>query len=368
MGDGVYDELPVPERDKARIRSLPVVYGPAMIDPMGASIDGGWFGAADASEERPERTDTSESDPHAINRDYLQSIEEEQARYDKLLGSLELPPSIDDSTDALEPEEEDVSDLSSGLQVEVHPEDQSPLSESERQSVTDSVKGFAEFARRRLLSLAADHLLPGLGGRLVDWGFEVLDVATSVRALGSDDPVLEAPLPSPVPSLGFTLEIPLTSGEDGQVAPPLALCVAPDSPSLTGGWALDAAEHDHQQAQGPPADVCEAALERFYSQRDPASRPTAAIETSHADQSKPRVRPRSATACLVEIDLDSLRLPRRRKPRAWMFAVLAAEYAARLRENPDLLRFELFIIADKGRRCGLWIWLDADIDIDRLAF
>jgi hypothetical protein len=141
----------------------------------------------------------------------------------------------------------------------------------------------------------------------VDLGFEILDVVNSVRALASGDPVLEAPLPSPCPSLGFTLEIPLTSGEDSQAAPPLALCVAPASPSLTGGWALDAAEHDDMQAQEPPADVYEAALERFYSQRDSASRPTATIEISHVDQSQPLVRRRAATACLVEIDLDFCR-------------------------------------------------------------
>ena len=267
-----------------------------------------------------------------------------------------------------EPEDAEVSAPFSDLLAEPHPEDQSPLSESERRSVTDSAKGFVEFAKRRLLSLAADHVLPVLGGRLVDWGFEILDVATSVRALDSGDPVLEAPLPSPVPGLDFALEIPLTSGEEGEAGPPLALCVAPDSPSLTGGWALEAAKHDDQQAQGPPGDVREAALERFYSQQDPASRPTATIETSHAGQPEPRVRRRSATACVVEIDLDSLQLPRRRKPRAWMLAVLAAEYASRLRENHDLGRFQLFIIADKGRRCGLWIWLDANIEIDHLFF
>jgi hypothetical protein len=195
----------------------------------------------------------------------------------------------------------------------------------------------------------------------VDLGFEILDVASSIRALGTDDPVLEAPLPSPVPSLGFNLEIPLTSGEAGQPAPPLALCVAPDSPSLTGGWALDVAEHDDQQAQQPPADDRETTPDRIYSQRDPASGPTTGMEASHAGQPEPRDRRRSATACLVEIDLGSLRLPRRRKPRAGVLAVLAAEYAPQLRKNPDLLWFDLFIIADKGRRCGLWIWLDAKL-------
>jgi hypothetical protein len=76
---------------------------------MGASIDGGWIGAADASEEWSERSDTPERDPHDLNRYDLQGIEEEQ---------------------------------------------------SERQSVIDSAKGFAEFAKRRLLSLVADLAIP----------------------------------------------------------------------------------------------------------------------------------------------------------------------------------------------------------------
>jgi hypothetical protein len=282
-----------------------------MIDPMGASIDGGWLGAADAPHERPKPTDAPERDPYWL--------------------PFEQWPSNDDGPDVPSLGELDDSDPSSDLQVEVHSKDRSPLSESEHESVIDSAKNFAEFVERRLISLAADHLLPGLGGRFVDLGFEILDVATSVRALGSDDPVLEVPLPSPVPELGFSLEVPLGSGEDGQAAPPLALCIAPDSPSLTGGWALDAADHDDQQEQEPPAEAREA-----------------------------------ATACIVEIDLDSPQLPRGRRPRAGVLAFLAAEYASRLRGNSGLARFELLVIADKGRRCGVWIWLEADSDIDLL--
>jgi hypothetical protein len=293
---------------------------------VGASIDGGWLGAADAPRERPEPA-------AALERDFCPP-------------TLELPAGVGEGIHTPSLGELDDSDTSSDLQVEVQPKDRSPLSKSERESVIDSAKGFAEFVERRLISLAADHLLPGLGGRFVDLGFEILDAATSVRALGSDDPVLEVPLPSPVPELGFSLEVPLGSGEDGQAAPPLALCTAPDSPSLTGGWALDAAGHDDQQA---------------------APEPTTAFETSHAEQPEPRVRRRSATACLVEIDLDSPQLPRHRKPRAGALAILASEYASQLRVNPDLARFELLIIADKERRCGVWIWREEDDDSDLLV-
>jgi hypothetical protein len=47
----------------------------------------------------------------------------------------------------------------------------------------------------------------------VELAFEVKDVVMSVRALGSDDPVLEAPLPSPVQGLDFYLAIPLGGDE-----------------------------------------------------------------------------------------------------------------------------------------------------------
>ena len=81
---------------------------------------------------------------------------------------------------------------------------------------------------------------------MVDLMFEVQDVVTSVRALGNDDPVLEAPLPSLVPGFDFTLEVPLSGREGGHASPPLALCIAPGTPSLIGGWALDAPEQDER--------------------------------------------------------------------------------------------------------------------------
>jgi hypothetical protein len=68
-----------------------------------------------------------------------------------------------------------------------------------------------QFAKERLISLAADHVVPVVGGRIVDVLFELWDVASSIRALGGDHPVLEVPLPCPVPSLGLTLEIPLAA-------------------------------------------------------------------------------------------------------------------------------------------------------------
>jgi hypothetical protein len=367
LDDGFYDEQPVLQRAGLVFGPLPVVYGPAMIEPMGASFDGGGSGAADAPREwRSERKDTPERDDHAMNCRYLQDIQEEPAGDAEVLAT-DAPVRVAAAGAAArdgEPEGEEITDQSADLQAEVHSEDQNPLFEIERRSITDSVKAFVEFGKRRLLSLAADHVLPVVGGRLVDWAFGILDVVASVRALGSDEPVLEAPLPSPVPGLDFTLEIPLTSGEDGQTAPRLAFCTSPDSPSPTGGWAMDAAEGDDPQAQQPPADAPGAALERLYAQREPVARP---IETGQAGQPGPRVRRRSATACLVEIDLDSLRLPRDRKLRAWVLAFLAAEHASRLRDNPGLGRFEVFIIADKGRRCGLWIWLDAGLEIDHLV-
>jgi hypothetical protein len=316
-----------------------------MIDPMDGPIDGDRSEAADTpAGRRPERGDAPECDDHEENRRYIQAIEERDA----------------ESLAAGELDDEEVTD---DPQVEVYPKDQSPLSAIERRSITDSAKAFVEFAKRRLLSVVADHALPVVGGRAVDLAFEVWDVVASVQALGSDEPVLEAPLPSPVPGLDLSVEIPLTNSEDDQTAP-LAFCIGPDSPSLTGGWALDADDDDDSQARQPPADEMEAGIERLYEQQEPVARP---IETGHVAQPGPRVRRRPATACLVEIDLDSLRLPRHRKVRAWALASLAAEYAPQLRDNPGLERFEAIITADKGRRCGLWIWRDTGLEIDRLV-
>jgi hypothetical protein len=323
-------------------------YGPGHDGLMGPSIDGGWSEAADTPLERgSEREDGPERDVHEENERYAQVIEEKQARDAALVVS-----EIDD---------EEVTD---DPRVEAFPEDLSPLSEIECRSIADSAKAFVEFAKRRLLSVAADHVLPVVGGRAVDLTFEVLDVVASVRALGSDEPVLEVPLPPSVPGLDLSVEIPLANGTDDQTITPLAFCIGPDSPSLTGGWALDANEDNDPQAQQPPADEMEAALERLYAQQEPVARP---LETDRAAQPGPRVRSRSGIACLAEIDLDSLRLPRHRKVRAWGLAVLAAEYAPQLRDDPALERFEVFVITDRGRCCGLWIWRSASIETGRLV-
>jgi hypothetical protein len=239
------------------------------------------------------------------------------------------------------------------------------LPEIERQSVTDSVNGFVEWAERRLLAAGADALLPGIG-RLVDLAFAVNDVVTSIRALGSDDPVLEAPLPSPVPGLDFCLEIPLGSDEV-HPAPPLALCIAPDAPSLTGGWALDSPEQDarpdggrksEHRAERLPDDAEEEVLERELDRQKAAPRRT-------TDIGAPRellTAGRPVATCIVETDLGSLPLLKRRKLRAWQLYVLATGYAPQLRENLRSARFEVLVITDRQRRCGLWIWLGQDLD------
>ena len=265
-----------------------------------------------------------------------------------------LPDQESTDQEVDEPEDEEITDQSADSQVEVRPEDQSPLSETVRRSIIESARACFKFAGERLVSVAADHLVPVLGGRAADLAFEAWDLMASIRALDSDEPVLEMPLPLPVSGLDLSLEIRLANGEDGQTAPPLAICVGPDSPSLTGGWALDADEDGDPQTQ-PPADdtETEAALERLYTQREPV------VRTIEPAQPEPRVT-RSATACLVEIDLDSLPLPGQREIRAWSLALLAAEYAPELRKIPELGRFEVFIIAGKGRRCGLWVWRDTD--------
>lgn len=329
---------------------------------MGGPIEGGWSEAGDISQEQPKRTYITDAEISALTPDitFIQVHEDERdpsalAQRHDVFGVLE-PGDQDKILGEVSSEDGDVSDPPGDLQVEVHPKDQGALSKSERKSITDSAKGFADFAKERLLSMLADLAVPG-AGRVVDLAFQVRDVVNSVRALFSDDPVLEVPLPSPLPGLGFTLEVPLGSGEDGEAAPPLALCVAPDSTSLTGGWVLDAGEHDDGQAQNPLPEVSKTLPERLHPQQDPLHPPMAVLKGGDAEQSKPRARLRSATTCLVEIDLDSLGLPRGRKRRARILANLAYAYAPQPRGNPGLRRFDLFIIADKGRSCGVWIWL-----------
>lgn len=247
----------------------------------------------------------------------------------------------------------------------VHLQELSCLPEIERQSVADSVQDCLKFLEERALSLLADGLVPG-GGRLIDLVFEVRDVVTSIQAVSSDASVLEIPLPSPVPALDFTLEIPLASGKDGQTAPPLALCIGPDASSLTGGWALDSPGHDEQPesrgepgqaAEQPPDDAWEEELERDLERRQAASRREKTARAGDAGERKSGAGFRIATGLIVEADLRSLPLLRRRKLRACELYVLAAQYAQHFRDNPDLARFTVLVIADRGRRSGLWIWL-----------
>jgi hypothetical protein len=179
----------------------------------------------------------------------------------------------------------------------------------------------------------------------------------SLRALGSDHPVLEVPLPSPISGLDLTIEIPLAANETDA---PIALCVAPDSQSLIGGWGMDADDADGQQAQSPPADDRDVSLRHLRPERQPVSHPDTSTETARVDEPEARVTRRPATVCLVEIDLGALDLPKRRWLRARGLAILAAEYGPQLRSNPYLQRFEVLIIADIGRRWGLWIWLVQD--------
>jgi hypothetical protein len=73
----------------------------------------------------------------------------------------------------------------------VHLKEPDYLSKVEQKSVDDTVGAFAESAKRRVLSLLADHLVPVVGGRLVDLAFQIRDAVASVQALESDNPVLE---------------------------------------------------------------------------------------------------------------------------------------------------------------------------------
>jgi hypothetical protein len=331
---------------------------------MGASIDGVGSGAADAPDERPPER-KSDSWP-----DWRLRLSGGVSENDNGITLGEIgpeEPADEDDRWLRESEPAAVDDTPRDLKPRVRSQDVNDLPEIERQSVIDSVNGFVEWAERQLVAVGANALFPGIGGHIVELAFEFKDVVMSIRALGSDDPVLEVPLPSPVQGFGVALEIPLPSGEEAHAGPPLALCIAPDAPSLTGGWALDSPGQDERPDGGRKSehggkrlpDAEEEELEHELDQRKAAPR------RGTADIGGQREIPaadRSATSCIVETDLGSLPLLRRRKLRAWQLCVLATEYAPRFRENLCSAHFEVLVIADRQRRCGLWIWLSPDRD------
>lgn len=112
-----------------------------------------------------------------------------------------------------------------------------------------------------------------------------------------------------------------------------------------------------EAAEQPPDDAREEELELELDRHQAASCRERAAPSGDAGQRKTDARQRLATGLIVETDLRPLSLPRRRKLRAWALYVLATQYAQHHRDNSDLRRFSVLVIADRGRRCGLWIWL-----------
>jgi hypothetical protein len=173
---------------------------------------------------------------------------EEAAAFFERKPSAPEPPAPGDTL--VSPEDVPGGDRADQVQSGIRPQEPVYLSAAERQSAADSAAGFLEFAKRRVLSLAADHAVPVIGGRMVDMAFEISDVIASARALVSGRPVLELPLPSPVPGIGVTVKIPLA---DGPAGVPAAVCISPDTPSLTGGWALEPAQPAERPEDNPHA-------------------------------------------------------------------------------------------------------------------
>jgi hypothetical protein len=176
------------------------------------------------------------------------------------------------------------------------------------------------------------------------------------------------PFRSHPPGLDFTLEIPLAANEGDRQGPLLAMCIAPETPSLTGGWALDSWDGDRRQdATGHLGPGAWPADERSERERErlldgmPAAARRRPPDPAEGNKPESRIPGRTATCCLVEVDLDKLRLMPRGKLRAWQLYVLATEYASRFRDNPDLRDFQLLVILDRARRYGMWIWTSSDL-------
>ena len=337
---------------------------------MDGVIDGGGPGSADApdSEPRAERDDT----PSGLVVDAeLDRAGVEVAMFVEGHRSFAGEPDDLDSTAETEPRRAVADGPSKAAESRIQLLELGLLPEALRRSVSDSVDAFVQFVGRRLVSAVADLALPVTGGRLVDMAFQIQDLVTSVLALAGEDPVLMAPLPFPVPGLAFTLEIPLGDGDGdrGQTASPMALCVSPNGPSITAGWALDARERDEQpagdhqpgRAPGERPDDGEEELERALLEREAACRRVPAVEASDAAPPKPDDHGRRVVVCIAEADLESLPFLRGRRLRAWELYVLAGEYGSWLRESSDLGDIEVLVIADRSRRFGVWIWLSPDL-------
>ena len=146
-----------------------------------------------------------------------------------------------------------------------------------------------------------------------------------------------------------------------------ARSIAPDDPSLTGGWALDSPDQDERPDGGRKSEhrderlpgAVEEELEREFDRRKAVPRKTTA---DIGGQRKLPAAGRSVTSCIVETDLGSLPLLNRPKLRASQLYVLATEHAPQFRDDLRSERFDALVIADRRRRCGLWIWLDPDLD------
>lgn len=331
---------------------------------MDRAIYGGDSGAADA----PSQSPIDRSDEVFCVYSDVEDVRTVQERVASLDGQFEPFVESDDDLDPPSPEVDPapVDLVSRDVEPGADQQDLGGLLEIVWQSVTVSVDGWVESIKKGLVVAAAEYAVPGIGGHLADLAFEVKEVMASVHALDSEDPVLQVPLPSPVAGLGFTLEVPLASGREGNADRPLALCIAPDTPSLTGGWALDAPEEDERpdtggesqpEAEWLPDDAEEEELERKLERRRAVS---PRWDTADREQQElPAVNP-SAACYVVETDLGAVPLLKRKKLRAWELYVLAREYAPQLRESLDPGRIEVLIIADRQRRCGLWIWLRSD--------
>lgn len=216
-------------------------------------------------------------------------------------------------------------------------------------AVAKSTAEFCDWAAQELVVIAAHAVVPGLG-HAVKVAFEVVNLVDSLRALTSDRPVLVVPLARIAPGLDIAMSAQLgdftqrrSSGISG--------FVAPDVPSLTGGWCLEMPEEAKQPqgSSGPSAN---------QEPDSDAARAVGAVETVSRMVdigSGDAVPPVSIFA--VELDFGGLRLEGGPKAQARWLSALAIGCAERIRAQGLSSEIELLIFAERRGRRGMWIWL-----------
>jgi hypothetical protein len=232
-------------------------------------------------------------------------------------------------------------------------------------SVKESAKRFVEFAFKKLAVVTANVVVSGAGHAL-EVGFEVLDAVQSAEASFSDPGALSIPVPCDATGLSLNVNVPLSEPSDG-----LAIVMAPESPSLTGGFAVEKAERSDDHRATPQATAeriedndAEPGIGRRTEDGVPR---TELAGISEIQRDGVQVRPtrsgrrRRFGLCVVELDLDSLPLEGLPSVRAHTMREMAVAYLPEL-ERFCLDEIDVLVYVDRKHGLGVWLWVTRQDD------